>query len=168
MAKTLQTLANFTRFQGKENFMEFMNDLLEREAPSMKNFLQLISVSANLIASCITNVIVNYKLTCIIPIDISFHSTEPTAERCTGQQLARVWRLHRFRQAIIPAACSSARKYGSDSAVLAVDATVATARDSRQDLPGLGPTRTEPCAHDASLPKFTEQHLPLQWSDDRQ
>jgi len=45
VAKTLQTLANFTRFQGKENFMEFMNDLLEREAPSMKNFLQLISVS---------------------------------------------------------------------------------------------------------------------------
>ncbi|XP_071628518.1 ras GTPase-activating protein raskol isoform X10 [Temnothorax longispinosus] len=43
VAKTLQTLANFTRFQGKENFMEFMNDLLEREAPSMKNFLQLIS-----------------------------------------------------------------------------------------------------------------------------
>lgn len=25
--------------------MEFMNDLLEREAPSMKDFLQLISVS---------------------------------------------------------------------------------------------------------------------------
>lgn len=46
VAKTLQTLANFTRFQGKENFMEFMNDLLEREAPSMKNFLQLISVSS--------------------------------------------------------------------------------------------------------------------------
>ncbi|KAI4492127.1 hypothetical protein M0802_010024 [Mischocyttarus mexicanus] len=45
VAKTLQTLANFTRFQGKENFMEFMNDLLEREAPSMKNFLQLISSS---------------------------------------------------------------------------------------------------------------------------
>ncbi|XP_029164928.1 probable Ras GTPase-activating protein isoform X3 [Nylanderia fulva] len=43
VAKTLQTLANFTRFQGKENFMEFMNDVLEREAPSMKNFLQLIS-----------------------------------------------------------------------------------------------------------------------------
>lgn len=49
VAKTLQTLANFTRFQGKENFMEFMNDLLEREAPSMKNFLQLISVSNNLV-----------------------------------------------------------------------------------------------------------------------
>ncbi|XP_063972506.1 ras GTPase-activating protein raskol isoform X6 [Diachasmimorpha longicaudata] len=43
VAKTLQTLANFTRFQGKENFMEFMNDVLEREAPAMKNFLQLIS-----------------------------------------------------------------------------------------------------------------------------
>ncbi|XP_033226983.1 probable Ras GTPase-activating protein isoform X2 [Belonocnema kinseyi] len=43
VAKTLQTLANFTRFQGKENFMEFMNDVLEKEAPSMKNFLQLIS-----------------------------------------------------------------------------------------------------------------------------
>ncbi|XP_024947249.1 probable Ras GTPase-activating protein isoform X6 [Cephus cinctus] len=43
VAKTLQTLANFTRFQGKENFMEFMNDVLEREASAMKNFLQLIS-----------------------------------------------------------------------------------------------------------------------------
>jgi RAS protein activator-like 2 len=45
VAKTLQTLANFTRFQGKENFMEFMNDFLEREASSMKSFLQHISVS---------------------------------------------------------------------------------------------------------------------------
>ena len=45
IAKTLQTLANFTRFQGKENFMEFLNDFLEKEAPAMKNFLQLISVS---------------------------------------------------------------------------------------------------------------------------
>lgn len=45
IAKTLQTLANFTRFQGKESFMEFINDFLEREAGSMKNFLQLISVS---------------------------------------------------------------------------------------------------------------------------
>jgi RAS protein activator-like 2 len=48
VAKTLQTLANFTRFQGKENFMEFMNDFLEREAPSMKSFLQHISVSSAL------------------------------------------------------------------------------------------------------------------------
>ncbi|XP_071443559.1 ras GTPase-activating protein raskol isoform X2 [Hetaerina americana] len=43
VAKTLQTLANFTRFQGKENFMEFMNDFLEREAPAMKTFLHNIS-----------------------------------------------------------------------------------------------------------------------------
>lgn len=48
VAKTLQTLANFTRFQGKENFMEFMNDFLEREAPAMKSFLQHISVSSAL------------------------------------------------------------------------------------------------------------------------
>ncbi|XP_073970020.1 ras GTPase-activating protein raskol isoform X4 [Rhodnius prolixus] len=43
VAKTLQTLANFTKFQGKENFMEFMNDFLEREAPAMKDFLNIIS-----------------------------------------------------------------------------------------------------------------------------
>lgn len=45
VAKTLQTLANFTRFQGKENFMEFLNDFLEQEAPKMKEFLMKISVS---------------------------------------------------------------------------------------------------------------------------
>lgn len=45
VAKTLQTLANFTRFQGKENFMEFLNDFLEQEAPRMKDFLMKISVS---------------------------------------------------------------------------------------------------------------------------
>uniref|UniRef100_A0A182SA16 Ras-GAP domain-containing protein n=1 Tax=Anopheles maculatus TaxID=74869 RepID=A0A182SA16_9DIPT len=43
VAKTLQTLANFTRFQGKENFMEFLNDFLEQEAPRMKQFLYDIS-----------------------------------------------------------------------------------------------------------------------------
>lgn len=43
VAKTLQTLANFTRFQGKENFMEFLNDFLEQEAPKMKEFLIQIS-----------------------------------------------------------------------------------------------------------------------------
>ncbi|XP_066906311.1 ras GTPase-activating protein raskol isoform X4 [Halyomorpha halys] len=46
VAKTLQTLANFTKFQGKENFMEFMNDFLEREAAAMKDFLNIISQSA--------------------------------------------------------------------------------------------------------------------------
>lgn len=43
VAKTLQTLANFTRFQGKEDFMEFLNDFLEIEAPRMKEFLHRIS-----------------------------------------------------------------------------------------------------------------------------
>ncbi|XP_023950128.2 ras GTPase-activating protein raskol isoform X2 [Bicyclus anynana] len=43
VAKTLQTLANFTRFQGKEAFMEFLNDFLEQEAPNMKAFLRAIS-----------------------------------------------------------------------------------------------------------------------------
>lgn len=43
VAKTLQTLANFTRFQGKENFMEFLNDFLEQQAPKMKEFLHQIS-----------------------------------------------------------------------------------------------------------------------------
>uniref|UniRef100_A0A182QQY8 Ras GTPase-activating protein n=1 Tax=Anopheles farauti TaxID=69004 RepID=A0A182QQY8_9DIPT len=43
VAKTLQTLANFTRFQGKENFMEFLNDFLEQEASRMKQFLYDIS-----------------------------------------------------------------------------------------------------------------------------
>lgn len=44
VAKTLQTLANFTRFQGKEAFMEFLNDFLEEEAPNMRLFLKEISV----------------------------------------------------------------------------------------------------------------------------
>lgn len=48
VAKTLQTLANFTRFQGKEAFMEFLNDFLEQEAPHMKAFLRAISVSTAL------------------------------------------------------------------------------------------------------------------------
>lgn len=43
VAKTLQTLANFTRFQAKESFMEFLNDFLEQEAPRMKEFLHTIS-----------------------------------------------------------------------------------------------------------------------------
>ncbi|KAH8343289.1 hypothetical protein KR059_007747, partial [Drosophila kikkawai] len=43
VAKTLQTLANFTRFQGKEYFMEFLNDFLEQEAGRMQQFLEFIS-----------------------------------------------------------------------------------------------------------------------------
>ncbi|KAL5277759.1 DAB2IP family protein [Megaselia abdita] len=44
VAKTLQTLANFTKFQGKEGYMEFLNDFIEDEAPKMKKFLRDISV----------------------------------------------------------------------------------------------------------------------------
>ncbi|XP_077504389.1 ras GTPase-activating protein raskol isoform X5 [Amblyomma americanum] len=43
IAKTIQTLANFTRFGGKESFMEFMNDFVEKEWSTMKTFLKVIS-----------------------------------------------------------------------------------------------------------------------------
>ncbi|XP_046331942.1 ras GTPase-activating protein nGAP-like isoform X6 [Haliotis rufescens] len=43
IAKTIQTLANFTKFGGKEEFMTFMNSFVEREATNMKNFLKKIS-----------------------------------------------------------------------------------------------------------------------------
>ena len=43
VAKTLQTLANFTKFQGKEQFMEFMNEFIEQEQDNMKLFLKKIS-----------------------------------------------------------------------------------------------------------------------------
>lgn len=43
VAKTLQTLANFTRYEGKENSMEFLNAFLEEERAPMKSFLRQIS-----------------------------------------------------------------------------------------------------------------------------
>ncbi|GFY47272.1 ras GTPase-activating protein raskol [Trichonephila inaurata madagascariensis] len=43
VAKTIQTLANFTRFGGKESFMEFMNGFVEKEWSTMKAFLRQIS-----------------------------------------------------------------------------------------------------------------------------
>lgn len=46
IAKTLQTLANFTKFQGKENFMEFMNEFIDLEQAQMKSFLKQISSPA--------------------------------------------------------------------------------------------------------------------------
>ncbi|KAK4315317.1 hypothetical protein Pmani_013488 [Petrolisthes manimaculis] len=46
VAKTLQTLANFTHFQGKEGFMEFLNDFINREQPRCRSFLRDISSAA--------------------------------------------------------------------------------------------------------------------------
>lgn len=43
IAKTLQTLANFTKFGGKESYMEFMNQFVGREWNSMHEFLNRIS-----------------------------------------------------------------------------------------------------------------------------
>ncbi len=43
VAKTIQTLANFTRYEGKENSMEFLNAFLEEESVSMSRFLRQIS-----------------------------------------------------------------------------------------------------------------------------
>ncbi|KAL8562893.1 hypothetical protein ACOMHN_004585 [Nucella lapillus] len=43
IAKTIQTLANFTQFGGKEEFMIFMNTFIESEASNMKTFLRKIS-----------------------------------------------------------------------------------------------------------------------------
>ena len=44
VAKTLQTLANFTQFQGKENYMEFLNEFVVKETNTMRAFLRKISV----------------------------------------------------------------------------------------------------------------------------
>lgn len=46
VAKTLQTLANFTHFQGKESFMEFLNDFIDKEQEKCRTFLRTISVSS--------------------------------------------------------------------------------------------------------------------------
>ncbi|CAB4065495.1 Disabled homolog 2-interacting protein [Lepeophtheirus salmonis] len=43
IAKILQTLANFTLYEGKENSLEFLNPFLEGESDSMKKFLNQIS-----------------------------------------------------------------------------------------------------------------------------
>ncbi|KAK8742947.1 hypothetical protein OTU49_017401 [Cherax quadricarinatus] len=45
VAKTLQTLANFTLFQGKENFMEFLNEFISKEQERCRSFLRSISSS---------------------------------------------------------------------------------------------------------------------------
>ena len=43
IAKTLQTLANFARYERKEDSMEFMNSFLDEESGNMKKFLELVS-----------------------------------------------------------------------------------------------------------------------------
>ncbi|XP_045114208.1 uncharacterized protein LOC123506307 isoform X2 [Portunus trituberculatus] len=43
VAKTLQTLANFTLFQGKEKFMEFLNEFISKEQERCRAFLRAIS-----------------------------------------------------------------------------------------------------------------------------
>jgi len=43
IAKTLQTLANFARYEGKENSMEFINSWLDEESGNMRKFLDLVS-----------------------------------------------------------------------------------------------------------------------------
>jgi hypothetical protein len=43
VAKTMQTLANFTRYESKENSMEFLNPFLAEETDTMKTFLLQIS-----------------------------------------------------------------------------------------------------------------------------
>lgn len=43
LAKTIQTLANFTKFGAKEEYMTFMNDFIDRHRESMNGFLQQIS-----------------------------------------------------------------------------------------------------------------------------
>ncbi|XP_056010607.1 disabled homolog 2-interacting protein-like isoform X9 [Ostrea edulis] len=47
IAKTIQTLANSTKFGGKEEYMEFMNDFIEKHDGSMKEFLDQISSANN-------------------------------------------------------------------------------------------------------------------------
>ncbi|CAL4086468.1 unnamed protein product, partial [Meganyctiphanes norvegica] len=43
IAKTIQTLANFNKFQDKEQYMEFMNEFIEAEQENMRTFLKQIS-----------------------------------------------------------------------------------------------------------------------------
>lgn len=45
VAKTIQNLANFTRFGSKESYMEILNEFVESEMSNMDNFLQAISFS---------------------------------------------------------------------------------------------------------------------------
>merc|ERR1712083_1197260 len=43
VAKTLQTLANFSKYESKESSMEFLNQFLAEESETMRNYLKQIS-----------------------------------------------------------------------------------------------------------------------------
>ncbi|MCP9265225.1 Ras GTPase-activating protein gap-2 [Dirofilaria immitis] len=47
IAKTLQTLANFTKFGGKEHYMDFMNEFVEHEWDNMHRYLVKISTQSS-------------------------------------------------------------------------------------------------------------------------
>ncbi|CAJ0564143.1 unnamed protein product, partial [Mesorhabditis spiculigera] len=52
IAKTLQNLANFTKFGGKESYMEFMNEFVEREWENMHDYLMRVSQRAGQSSEC--------------------------------------------------------------------------------------------------------------------
>lgn len=45
VAKSVQTLANFTKFGAKEPFLEFMNAFIDNESGRMREFIRKISVN---------------------------------------------------------------------------------------------------------------------------
>ena len=55
VAKTIQNLANFTRFGSKEGYMEILNDFVKREINNMDNFLQRISFEPESLENEITS-----------------------------------------------------------------------------------------------------------------
>ncbi len=57
VAKTLQTLANFSKFGGKEAYMEFMNAFVDREWDHMRQFLARISVRLSLLSNIVVVVV---------------------------------------------------------------------------------------------------------------
>lgn len=139
--------------------MEFMNDLLEREAQSMKNFLQLISVRSFLLRNYTIDTTRRHR-NCIF--------TEPAAKGRASQQLVGVRRVYRSRQATVSPARAVAREFRHDIIVFLVTAPVQTTRHPREDLHSFGSIGSKPSARFSSLSKLAEQHIPLQRSDDRQ
>ena len=65
VAKVVQSLANFTRFGVKEEYMYFMNNFVENHIPNMKRFLDRISVSS-LHVWCVENSGFAYDFACYV------------------------------------------------------------------------------------------------------